>query len=111
MMIESAAATTVTAAEATTAAAVTLVSDAAAMPTATQSAANGGPDGDDILRQSPCSKKGKPYKIETKDIGIQAYYAILQLCVGCRLMVSHSSHDTWGPSTCLIHVAVEPILE
>jgi hypothetical protein len=29
----------------------------------------------------------KHNKIETKDIGIQAYYAILQLCVGCRLMV------------------------
>jgi hypothetical protein len=29
----------------------------------------------------------KPNKIETRDIDIQAYYAILQLCVGCRLMV------------------------
>ena len=37
---------TATAADATTAAAVTLVSDAAAMSTATQSAANGGPVGD-----------------------------------------------------------------
>ena len=29
----------------------------------------------------------KPNKIETRDIDTQAYYAILQLCVGCRLMV------------------------
>ena len=64
------AATVATGAEATTVAEMTLVSDAAATLAATQSAANGGPDGDDILRQSPCSKKGKPYKIETKDIGI-----------------------------------------
>jgi hypothetical protein len=35
------------AAEATTAEAVTLVSDAAALPTAARSAADGGPDGDD----------------------------------------------------------------
>ncbi len=41
VMVESAAATTATGAEATTAAAVTHVSDAAATPTATQSAAGG----------------------------------------------------------------------
>jgi hypothetical protein len=87
MMIESAAATTVTAAEATTAAGVTLISDAAAMPAATQSAADGGPDGDDILQQSPCSKNWKPYKIETKDIDTQASDAILALGVGYRLPV------------------------
>ena len=74
-------------AEATTAAAVTLVSDAGATLAATQSVADGRPDGDDILRQSPCSKNWKPNQIETIDIGIQAYYAILQLCVGYRLMV------------------------
>ena len=73
VMIESAAATVATVA------AVMLVSDAAATPAATQSVMN--------LRRSPCSKNWKPYKIETKDIGIQAYYAILQLCVGCQLMV------------------------
>jgi hypothetical protein len=39
------------------------------------------------LQQSPCSKNGKPYKIETKDIDIQALDAILQLGVGYRLMV------------------------
>ena len=38
---------TATAAEATTAAAVTLISDAAAIPMGTQSAADGGPVGDD----------------------------------------------------------------
>ena len=32
-----------------------------------------------ILRQFPCSKNWKTYKIETKDIGIQAYYVVLQL--------------------------------
>jgi hypothetical protein len=40
-----------------------------------------------VLRQSPCSKNWKPYKIETKDIGIQVYDAILQLGVGYRAMV------------------------
>jgi hypothetical protein len=39
-------------------------------------------DGDDILRQSPCSKHGKPYKNETKDIDTQASDAILALGVG-----------------------------
>ncbi len=39
-----------------------------------------------VLRQSPCSKNWKPYKIETKDIGIQAYHAVLQLGVGYRAM-------------------------
>ncbi len=87
MMIESAAATTVTAAEATMAAGVMLVSDAAAMPAATQSVADGRPDGDNILWQSPCSKKGKPYKIKTKDIDTQASDAILALGVGYQLPV------------------------
>ena len=36
-----------------------------------------------ILRQLSCSKNWKPYKIETKDICIQAYYLVLQLDVGC----------------------------
>ncbi len=39
-----------------------------------------------VLRQSPCSKNWKPYKIETKDIDIQAYHAVLQLGVGYRAM-------------------------
>ena len=42
---------------------------------------------DDILRQSPCSKNGKPYKTETKDIDTQASDAILALGVGYRLTV------------------------
>jgi hypothetical protein len=29
----------------------------------------------------------KPNKIETRDIDTQMYYAILQPCVGCQLMV------------------------
>jgi hypothetical protein len=40
-----------------------------------------------VLRRSPCSKIWKPYKIETKDIGIQAYHAVLQLGVGYRVML------------------------
>jgi hypothetical protein len=52
-----------------------------------------------VLRQSPCSKNWKPYKIETKDIGIQAYHAVLQLGVGYCVMVQHSSPDVWGPRT------------
>ncbi len=47
-----------------------------------QSVADGRPDRDDILQLSPCSKKGKPYKIETKDIDTQASDAILALGVG-----------------------------
>ncbi len=47
---------------------VTLVSDAAAMLTAVQSATDGGPDGDNVVLQLPCSKNWKPYKTETKDI-------------------------------------------
>jgi hypothetical protein len=64
---------------ATAAAAVeaALISDATATLTRSeQSVADSRPDGDDILRQSPCSKNGKPYKTETKDIGIQAFGAI-----------------------------------
>ncbi len=37
-----------------------------------------------VLRQSPCSNNWKPYKTETKDIGIQAYDVILQPSVGYR---------------------------
>ena len=33
-----------------------------------QSVADGRSDGDGIMRQLPCSKNGKPYKTETKDI-------------------------------------------
>jgi hypothetical protein len=39
-----------------------------------------------VLRQSLCSENWKPYKIETKDIGIQASDAVLQLGVGYREM-------------------------
>jgi hypothetical protein len=65
-----------------------LISDATATLTrGEQSVADGRPDGDDILRQSPCSKNGKPYKTETKDIDTQASDAILALGVGYRLTV------------------------
>ncbi len=66
--------------------AVRLVSDAAATLTAAQSAADGGPDGDDSSWQSPCSKNWKPYKTETKDIDTQASDAILALGVGNQAM-------------------------
>ncbi len=75
---------------ATAAAAVeaALISDATATLTlGEQSAADGRPDGDDILRQSPCSKNRKPYKTETKDIDTQASDTILALGVGYRLTV------------------------
>jgi hypothetical protein len=75
---------------ATAAAAVeaALISDTTAMLTrGEQFAADGRPDGDDNLRQSPCSKNGKPYKTETKDIDTQASDAILALGVGYRLTV------------------------
>ena len=50
-----------------------LISDVTATLTLSeQSVADGRPDGDDILRQSPCSKNGKPYKTETKAIDTQA---------------------------------------
>ena len=52
-----------------------------------QSAADGRPDGDDIMWQSPCSKNGMPYKTETKDIDTQASDRILALGVGYRLTV------------------------
>ena len=78
---------TATAAETTTAAAVTLVSDAATTPAATKSAADGGQSAMTILQQLICSKNRKPLTIETKDIGIQALDAILQLSVGCRLTI------------------------
>ena len=39
-----------------------------------------------VLQQPPCSKIWKPYKIETKDIGIQAYHTVLQLGVGYPTM-------------------------
>jgi hypothetical protein len=32
-------------------------------------------------------RAGDPYKIETKDIGIQVYWAVLHLGVGYRAMV------------------------
>ncbi len=65
-----------------------LISDATAMlARGEQSVADSRPDGDDILRQSPCSKNGKPCKTETKDIDTQASDAILALGVGYRLTV------------------------
>jgi hypothetical protein len=39
-----------------------------------------------VLRRLPCSKNWKPYKIETKDIGIQVFDAVLALGVGYRMM-------------------------
>ncbi len=67
---------------------VALISDATATLTrGEQSVADGRPDGDDILRQSPCSINGKPYKTETKDIDTQASDVILALGVGYRLTV------------------------
>ena len=64
-----------------------LISDVTATLTLSeQSVADGRPDGDDILRQSPCSKNGT-YKTETKDIDTQASDAILALGVGYRLVV------------------------
>ena len=64
-----------------------LISDAtAALTRGEQSVADGRPDGDDIMRQSPCSKNGNRNKNGTKDIGIQAFDAILQLRVGYRLI-------------------------
>jgi hypothetical protein len=65
-----------------------LISDATVTLTLSeQSVADGRPDGDDILRQSPCSKNGKPYKTEINDIDTQASDAILALGVGFRLAV------------------------
>jgi hypothetical protein len=52
-----------------------------------QSVADSRSDGDGIMRQLPCSKNGKPYKTETKDIDTQASDAILALGVGYRLAV------------------------
>jgi len=64
-----------------------LISDATAtLMRGKQSVADGRPDGDDIMRQSPCSKNGNRNKNGTKDIGIQAFDAILQLRVGYRLI-------------------------
>jgi hypothetical protein len=60
-----------------------LISDATATLTRYEQSV----DGDDILRQSPCSKNGKPYKTETKDIDTQASDAISALGVGYRLTV------------------------
>ena len=65
-----------------------LISDATAtLMRGEQSAADGRPDGDDSMWQSPCSKNGMPYKTETKDIDTQASDAILALGVGYRLTV------------------------
>ena len=60
-----------------------LISDATATLTRYEQSV----DGDDILRQSPCGKNGKPYKTETKDIDTQASDAISALGVGYRLTV------------------------
>jgi hypothetical protein len=43
--------------------------------------------GTTIMQRLPCSKNWKPYNIETKDIGIQASNAVLQLGVGYQLKV------------------------
>jgi hypothetical protein len=39
-----------------------------------------------ILQRPPCLEKGKRNKNGTKDIGIQAFNAILQLGVGYQLI-------------------------
>ena len=90
MALTAAASAVVTILLGTAAAAVeaALISDATVMLTrGEQYTADGRPDGDDILRQSPCSKNGKPYKTETKDIDTQASDAILALGVGYQLAV------------------------
>ena len=51
-----------------------------------QSMADSRLDGYDIMPQSTCSKNGNRNKNETKDIGIQASDAILQLSVGYWLI-------------------------
>ena len=89
MALTAAASAVATIVLATAAAAVeaALISDATATLThGEQSVADGRPDGDDIMRQSPCSKNGNRNKNGTKDIGIQAFDAILQLRVGYRLI-------------------------
>ena len=89
MALTAAASAVATIVLATAAAAVeaALISDATATLTrGEQSVADGRPDGDDIMRQSPCSKNGNRNKNGTKDIGIQAFDAILQLGVGYRLI-------------------------
>ena len=70
-----------------------VVSDAAAATvTAAGSVAGGGIDGPPPRRVSPHAassmlEEGKCNKNGTKDIGIQKFDAILQLGMGCRLMV------------------------
>ncbi len=68
--------------------------DASATVTASRSVADGGIDGDDPAAAtrsddaaSSMLDKGKCNKNGTKDICIQAFDAMLQLGVGCRLMV------------------------
>ncbi len=68
---------------------------AAAMVTASGSVADGGIDDNDPAAATMSAddaasimlEKGKCNKNGTEDIGIQAFDAILQLGVGCRLMV------------------------
>ena len=69
--------------------------------TAARSVADGGIEDDDPAAAtrsddaaSSMLEKGKRNKNGTKDIGIQAFDAILQLGVGCSF-----SCDVWGPST------------
>ncbi len=72
-----------------------VVSDAAATVMAAGSVANGGIDADDPAAAamsadnaaSSMLEKGKRNKNGTKDIDIQAFDAVLQLGVGCQLMV------------------------
>jgi hypothetical protein len=72
-----------------------VVSDAAATVMAARSVADGGIDADDPAAAamsadnaaSSMLEKGKRNKNGTKDIDIQAFDAVLQLGVGCRLMV------------------------
>ena len=88
-----------------------VVSDAAAILMAIQSAAGDGPDVDDGYAEVAMAVKiGSPIKLTPKALVFRCITQ-LQLNVGCRFMVYHSLHNTWGPSTCLIHVVVELILE
>jgi hypothetical protein len=48
-----------------------------------------------VLRRSSCSKNWKTYKIQTKDIGIQAYHVVIQLGVGYRAMALAARRWRW----------------
>ena len=80
--------------------------NAAATVTAARSVANDGIDVDDPAATamsaddsaSSVLEKGKRNKNKTKDIGIQAFSAVLQLGVGYRLIALLLSCNLLGPS-------------